>query len=57
MSQDTTCNCPPRIDLAWAAQKIPGFAEMVATQARVRASELEYKQKHGVSNGRQEDAR
>ena len=51
------CDCRPRIDLAWAAQKIPGFAEMVATQARVRASELEYKQKHGASHGRQEEAR
>ena len=51
------CDCRPRIDLVWATQKIPGFAEMVATQARVRASELEYKQKHGASHGRQEEAR
>lgn len=38
----------PRIDLEWAKQKIHGFAEMVATQQRVRDSEAEYKAKYGA---------
>lgn len=33
----------PSIDLEWAKQKIPGFAQMVETQKRVKESEQKYK--------------
>ena len=36
-----------RIDLEWAKQRIEGFSEMLETQARVKASEAEYRKLKG----------